>query len=473
MPERTRYAIVGLGGRSRMYVKAVTQTYADQTELVGLCDVNEGRLALCMEEARAKGAEPRAYLAADFDRMLAETRPDCVIVTTKDCHHDEYLCRAMEAGCDAITEKPMTTDEHKCQRILDTQRRTGRKLTVTFNYRYSPPRTQLKDLLMSGVIGDVLSVDFHWMLDVHHGADYFRRWHRNKANSGGLMVHKATHHFDLVNWWLSSVPESVFASGRRVFYTPEQADRYGLTARAERCLDCPEAGRCAFHIDLRANERLKRVYLDAERHDGYFRDRCVFSGQIDIEDSMQLVVRYASGAAMSYSLNAFMPWEGHTVTFNGSRGRIEHKCEETVYINGDGSIPGELVAEGTTIKVFPHWQPAYSVDVWTAEGGHGGGDGLLLEDIFRPDPAGDHYKRAADQRAGAWSILTGIAANRSMEAGRPIRIGELCHDVGLPDYPAMPSPAEPIPMARPTVRAVSPEKAMKLRDEAQAGDGTG
>ena len=66
---------------------------------------------------------------------------------------------------------------------------------------------------MSGVIGDVLSVDFHWMLDTHHGADYFRRWHRNKQNSGGLMVHKATHHFDLVNWWLSSVPERGLCHG--------------------------------------------------------------------------------------------------------------------------------------------------------------------------------------------------------------------------------------------------------------------
>ena len=93
---------------------------------------------------------------------------------------------------------------------------------------------------MSGVIGEVLSLDFHWLLNIHHGADYFRRWHRNKENSGGLMVHKATHHFDLINWWLSSVPESVFAQGHRNFYTPKTADRYGLVNRTERCLTCPE-----------------------------------------------------------------------------------------------------------------------------------------------------------------------------------------------------------------------------------------
>jgi predicted dehydrogenase len=77
--------------------------------------------------------------------------------------------------------------------------RTGRNCRVTFNYRYSPPRTQVKDLLMAGTIGDVLSVDFHWMLNTLHGADYFRRWHSRKEFSNGLMCHKATHHFDLVN----------------------------------------------------------------------------------------------------------------------------------------------------------------------------------------------------------------------------------------------------------------------------------
>ena len=233
---KKRYAQVGVGSRSMMYTEALLQEFTGTSELVALCDSNEGRLQLRADLAREQGVEVKTYLASDFERMLSETRPDVVIVTTKDCTHDEYICRAMELGCDVITEKPMTTDAEKCQRIIDTQRRTGRKCRVTFNYRYSPPRTQIKELLMSGVIGEVLSVDFHWLLDTHHGADYYRRWHRNKANSGGLMVHKATHHFDLVNWWLSAVPVEVFASGSKKIYTPQTADRYGLAQRGERWL---------------------------------------------------------------------------------------------------------------------------------------------------------------------------------------------------------------------------------------------
>jgi len=463
MASKRRYAQVGLGGRASMYKEAAVQTYADTCEMVGFCDNNEGRVRQSVEWARRKGVVVPGYAAEDFGRMVAECKPDCVIVTTKDCFHDLYICQAMELGCDVITEKPLTTDEVKCQRIIDTKARAGRKCTVTFNYRYAPHTTQLKDLLMSGVIGDVLSLDFQWLLDTHHGADYFRRWHRNKENSGGLLVHKATHHFDMINWWLSSVPLSVFAMGQRKFYTPHQADRYGLTNRAERCLDCPESGKCAFHLDLRTTGYLRQMYLENEQYDGYFRDRCVFSNLIDIEDSMQLVVAYESGAKMSYSLNAFMPREGFQVAINGSKGRLEHKCEETVYISGDGTVPGELLAEGTTIKIFPHFREAYSVPVWTGEGGHGGGDPRLLEDIFGTDPPRDKYQRAADQRAGAYSILTGIAANRSLESGRMIRVDDLVKNIGKPDYPPMPSPDEPIPMEKEKAKVVSPETAKRLK----------
>ena len=443
-----RFAQVGLGGRSQMYWHEISKKYSDRCEMVGLCDNNAGRLAMRQDDLKALGVDVKAYAAEEFDRMIEECKPDVVIVTTKDCHHHEYICRAMELGCDAVTEKPMTTDADKCRQILETQKRTGRTCTVTFNYRYAPPRTQLKDMLMSGLIGNVTSVDFHWMLDTRHGADYFRRWHRNKANSGGLMVHKATHHFDLVNWWLSTVPKSVYAVGKRNFYRPETADRYGLTHRSDRCHTCPETVACPFRLKMAANEELKRLYLDHEEHDGYFRDRCVFSPDIDIEDTMNLVVDYRSGATLSYSLHSFMPWEGFTVTFNGTRGRIEHVCQESVYINGDGSVPGELVPEGTRTRVFPHFLPAYELDVWKASGGHGGADPVMLDYIFDPENCPeDKYLRASDHRGGAWSIITGIAANESMETGQRVDVADLLPDVAEPDYPPMPEPFVSIPQA--------------------------
>jgi predicted dehydrogenase len=288
---RRRCAIVGLGSRHEPYQDGIEKTHAAHAQLVALCDNNAGRLELARRRSAANGAPaPPGYTSADFARMLAETKPDTVIVTTNDSAHHDYIVRAMEASCDVITEKPMTTDTAKCRAILDAGRRTGRRCRVTMNYRYSPPRAQVKDILMSGEIGEVLSVDFHWLLNTHHGADHFRRWHSHKKNSGGLLVHKSTHHFDLVNWWLGAVPVSVLATGDRAFYTPAMARRLGLGGPHERCHTCPEKSRCSFALDLGATPGLKSLYLDCENHDGYFRDRCVFRDDIDIEDTMSVIV---------------------------------------------------------------------------------------------------------------------------------------------------------------------------------------
>ncbi len=450
---RRRYAIVGLGARHALYQDAIETTHAGHAELVAVCDSNPGRIELARRRSSRNGAHvPAGYVASDFLMMIRERRPDVVIVTTSDASHHLYLVAAMEAGCDVVTEKPMTTDADKCRQILETQHRTGRRCRVTFNYRYSPPRSQVKELLMSGEIGDVLSVDFHWLLNTHHGADYFRRWHAQKKNSGGLFVHKATHHFDLVNWWLGAMPVSVFATGKRDFYTPEMARRMGLSGPHQRCGTCPEKDRCGFFLDLARTPELKELYLDQEAHDGYWRDACVFRPDIDIEDTLNALVTYDTGATLSYSLNAFNAWEGYVVAFNGTKGRIEHSIVESVYMDGTEMVQGGVAPDGVTIRVIPLRGTGYDIEPWSAEGTHGGGDRLMLEDIFLPEPAPDKYCRAADERAGACSIVVGIAANRSLGTGANVQIAEIVAGLQRPELAPMPSRKDPVPMPeRPTL----------------------
>jgi predicted dehydrogenase len=445
--KRRRYAIVGVGSRYAMYHDAIEKTYREHAELVAFCDLNPGRLKVAQARSGRNGAPvPRAYLHGDFDTMIRETKPDVVIVTTMDSTHDEYLVRAMDAGVDVVTEKPMTTDPVKCQRILDACARTGKHVRVLFNYRYSPPRTQVKDLLMSGAIGEVRSVDFQWLLNTHHGADYFRRWHGEKKNSGGLMIHKATHHFDLVNWWLGAVPRTVTATGKREFYTPEMAKRFGLTSHHERCHTCPEQEKCGFFMSLAADAKLKSLYLDQEHHDGYFRDRCVFHPRIDIEDTMNVIVGYDDNVTLSYSLNAFNAWEGYQIAFNGTLGRLEHSIVEQVYVNGTDTVQGGIADGGVRTRLIPLRGAATQIDPWTGTGSHGGGDKLMLDDLFLPQPPADKYLRAADERAGANSILIGAAANECFKTGQPVAVQKLVSGLGRPDYAPMPSRSGPLPM---------------------------
>jgi predicted dehydrogenase len=426
-----RYAIVGTGSRHAMYREALVEHPIDASnELVALCDDNAFRMELSASRiAGLDGGVVGRYRAAEFDRMVAERRPHVIIVTTPDDLHDAYIVRALNAGCDVITEKPMTIDLARLKRIVDAQHETGRSVTVTFNYRYNPAHTQLKDILASGGIGAITAVDFRWYLDRVHGADYFRRWHREKGRSGGLLVHKATHHFDLVNWWVASRPETVTALGSRRFYVPQTAESLGLGGRGERCRACPVGAACPYRLDLDADPELKSLYLDAEDGDGYVRDRCIFSSEISIEDTMQAQVGYANGVSMNYTLCAYSPWEGYEIVFYGTDGELNHRH---VGVHGIfGGTRHEADDSATTTLLHRHGEPPVQLDVWSGEGDHGGGDPVMLDDLLNPAAPSDPYERRSSHVDGAWSILTGIAANVSMERGQTVRVADLLRDADV------------------------------------------
>src|SRR5690242_9746130 len=218
--------------------------------LVGLADVNRSRMEAHNRWLKAAGHGPvPAYAADDLAALLDRERVDELIVTSVDRTHAGHIVTALEAGCDVLTEKPMTVDAESARRILDAQRRTGRRVSVAFNYRFNPVHEMVRTLLAGGEIGEIGSVHFEWLLDVRHGADYFRRWHRDKANSGGLLVHKSGHHFDLVNWWLGAAPEQVYANGRLFFYG-ENGKRHGYARDYDRAHGSPAAEDDPFALDL-------------------------------------------------------------------------------------------------------------------------------------------------------------------------------------------------------------------------------
>jgi len=423
---KKRYVQVGTGGRARMYYEAIGTTFKDRAEMAAFCDLSPTRMNYANKLLTEKyGAPPaKTYYYTDFDRMLDEMKPDTVIVTSVDRTHHDYIIRSMEKGYNVITEKPMTIDEKKAQAVIDCQKRTGKDLRVTFNYRYAPHHTKMREIIMDGVIGDVFSIHFEWLLNTQHGADYFRRWHRNKLNSGGLLVHKATHHFDLVNFWIGSRPDTVYAMGDLNFYGMKNAEKRGVKNFYYRCYGSEAAKGDPFAIDIEHNESLKALYLDAEADSGYIRDRSVFSEDISIEDTMGVVVRYQNNAIMTYSLNAYMPWEGYNIVFNGSKGRLEVNVIEKSYINAGGEKGDEGALVGKKLTVKPMFGKPYEVPFDEGKGGHGGGDLVMLNDIFG-DPQPDRFKRAASHVDGAYSILTGIAANKSIASGEPVKVKDL------------------------------------------------
>ncbi len=404
--KKRRLAMVGTGHRGTgMWGTSVLESYGDIVEFVGLCDINPGRV-----ETAKKMLGASCPTFTNFEQMIEKTKPETVIVTTVDGTHHTFISKALEMGCDVITEKPLTTNEVKLRQIIEAQRNSKNKIIVAHNYRYPPTQARLKELLMQERIGRLTSVDFHWYLDVYHGADYFRRWHRLRENSGTLLNHKASHHFDLLNWWVDSEPEEVHAFGALEFYGKNHELRH------THCRPCPFKEKCQFFFDMTKDKRLMELYAANEQYDGYTRDGCVWKEDIDIFDKMAVQIRYANKVQVSYSLTTYSPYEGFRVAFNGTKGRLDFWMHEKQ------PWPMENYDE---IHVTDNFGKAEFIKLPRIEADHYGGDPVLKDTIFKNSSVPDPLKRAANVRDGAMAVLIGVAARKSIDSGKPFRIAEL------------------------------------------------
>lgn len=423
--KKLRVVLTGTGVRgTSFWGRRLVEEYPDILEFVGLCDINPGRLEYAKEYMKVD-----CPTFTNFEEMIGTVKPDLVIVTTKDSTHHQFIVKGLDMGCDVLTEKPLTTDEDKCQEILDAEGRSNRNLIVGFNYRWSPYMTKIKELLHDKEVGKVTSVDFHWYLNTYHGASYFRRWHGLRQSGGTLWVHKSTHHFDLLNWWIDSDPVEVVAYGA--------LEHYGSNGpfRGDKCRTCDHKKDCKFYWDITKDQRSMKLYVENEKYDGYIRDNCLFRDEINIYDKMSAQIKYANDVIVNYSLTTYSPFEGWRIAFNGMDGRIE-AWQDIPWMENEGLDQAALHAAEMSqndnknmvynpLVLHKNWEKHQMIQVGYERGGHGGGDSRLQNKIFKDPNAPDPLKHAAGVRDGAMSCLIGIAARKSIESGEPVRIAEL------------------------------------------------
>ncbi len=424
---KKRYAICGVSNRClKMFVKAMVNDFSQQSAIVGLLDADPRRFEICKTNYPVLADVPE-YGPDDFDRMIEQTKPDVIIVTGRDDTHAAYIVGALERDLDVISEKPMATTGADCRRIIDAEAKSKGKVTVAFNYRYNPIHTRIKELVLEGKVGRVTSVDLNWYVDTYHGASYFKRWNRKRQHSGGLSIHKSSHHFDLVNWWIDQTPLEVFAYGALNYFGPEgEANPSKVDGR--HCASCAEKQQCGYF--MRWSSRSKELKIEDDHIDtvlsreanqaytNYRADACIFDSEIDIEDTYSVNVKYDRGALLNYSINFSLPYEGYRLAINGTKGRIESQ-----EYHASGRTPFPVPVQ--TIDYLPLFGSKETIHVVHREGGHGGGDPVLLEDIFLgPDPART-YSILSGAADGAHSVATGEAVWRSVKEKRPIRIAEV------------------------------------------------
>lgn len=403
------YVFVGAGNRALFgFAKPIQEFFSENAKLLAVYDLNHGRAEYMSKQCNG------LTVYDDFGTMIQTEKPDVVIVATIDCFHSIYAIKAMHMGCDVLLEKPMGITAKECFDIMRTEKETGKQVIVAHNLRFSPFTKQIKRLMMDKCIGDVYSIELSCSLTKSkelgaHGASYFRRWNSEMDKSGGLLIHKASHHFDLVNWWLESEAKEVSAVGTLRAYGHENHPNHGSN-----CRNCEQRDLCEFFCELSVDE--KRMYEENQSYDGYSKDRCVFSDEIDIYDTMAVHVKYDNDAILSYTLIANAAYECLKLVINGSCGRLEAYWPE----NG----PDVNKKAKDFIKIYDMNGNLSKIELIRSISPHQGGDMEMFNMLLNHDKQ-DTLNCVASSAEGKNAVIIGDAANISILTKQVVLIKDI------------------------------------------------
>lgn len=425
---KKRYAIVGMSHRAlRLFVDAMLAQYKSATEIVAYVDISQERMDMMN---KAKGTKIPTYTADRYEVMLDEIKPDVVIVASIDSTHHTYVIGALKRDMDVLCEKPLTTDAEKVRDILMAEKKSKGRVTVTFNYRYMPHSTKIRELMAEGRVGRVINLDMSYYLDTYHGSSYFMRWNRRRDMSGGLCTHKCSHHFDLIQWWIDQKPTEVFAYGGRSYYG-KNGPRNPSKKDGRFCPSCDERRACVYYMRWHRDEwrgGISKGHDDdhvsgvqaLSHYANHDARKCIYDSDIDIEDHYNAVIKFDQGAILNYNLNASVPYEGYRLGINGLDGRLE-----TEFLEFRQGVRPPIGIRNGQITVMELFGATDTIEAMTAKGNHFGGDPLMQDEFFNgPDPD-IKVSRMAPLADGALAVLTGIAMRESIDTGKPVKIRDL------------------------------------------------
>jgi len=364
--DKLRMGIIGVGGRGGL---ARHWQESGRAEVVAGCDVSDKQLAEFKEQFGS-----HVFVTKDYRQLLARDGVDAVAITSPDFTHEEYATAALGAGKHVFCEKPLAITTRGCDRILRAWRASGKKLMVGFNMRYMRDIRTMKDIVESGVIGEVKAGDF-----------YYHDWHATRKNTTGLLLQKASHDIDVLHWICGGYATKVVAFGKLMYYGGDKPN--DLT-----CDDCAEWDTC----------------VEAQPK-GHPRPLCAFRKEVDVEDHSMVLMELDNGIQAAYLQCHFTPDYQRNYTFIGTEGRMENLPHEDVVRVWMRDTNAWKSYANRTYTIKPH------------RGGHGGADAVICVDFL--DMVQLDKEPIATALAGRMSVAAGVAASQSLrKGGVPVEI---------------------------------------------------
>ena len=411
--EPVEAVLIGGGMRGRFSYARYAQARPERLRIVALAEPRADWRA----DLAARLGLPAARVFADWREWLAGERlGQAAIVATGDTEHTAPALAALERGCHVLLEKPMAPTPEECVRLVEAAEKAGRLLQVAHVLRYTSFYAQVAEILASGRIGRLLTVDLkehiaHW----HMTHSYVRGKFRNEAIAAPILLAKSCHDLDLLTWLVERPARRVVSFGSLVHYRPEHAPE----GAPERCTGgCPVQAGCPHDAErfyLGADEKLARgwpwvdVSLDPSRQarrraleQGRY-GRCVYRCDNDVPDHQTVSVEFDGGVLATFTLHGHATHETRTIRLSGSEGELRGVLR-------DGVI--EVTRHGAL--------ESQRFDLPASEAGHYGGDEGLLDHFTECVADGGDARTSG--RVSLASHLLGFAAERSRRERRIVEL---------------------------------------------------
>lgn len=396
---RLNMAVIGAGARGLWVLGHEFIRRREDVRVLGFCDPDpslRGKVDWVISDMAEKGT-PLDYdilTTDDYRELLAIDGLDFVLLATPNHLHADYAEAVCEAGLGLLIEKPLAINVRDLNRIVAAERRSGVKVFVGFCMRYNRMFAKAKELIRSGVVGRPRLVSFQDYYALGRG--YFRGRNRFERFSGGLLVEKACHSFDLIAWLLEATPVRVSCFGRLSVFTPREG-------AGETCSRCPLAESCYDYL---------------EKRPGGPEPLCVYNSEKDVDDTDAVLIDYDTGTLASYVECFYSPTVERRFSIVGEEGELMGS-EERGLIEYR-RLGGE------------RWE---RLDIEYNPGGHRGADPLMVTAAIEYFRGEVDEGAAVGSEAGRLAVLTALAAQRSAKEGRVVTIEEVAADETAGAFP--------------------------------------
>lgn len=409
-PARLTFAIAGAGGRGRMFAEWL-RDHLGEGAVVAVADPRPS----AREAVAQMHGIPAEGCFESWQEMLALGRiADVLINTTMDQEHVRSACAAMRAGYHMLLEKPLATTLDAATEIDRVRRETGRIVSVCHSLRYHAAYERVLEILDSGAIGEIVSLDqLEAVEHIHQSHSFVRGNWGNSGRSTFMLLAKSCHDLDIIAALIGRPCVRVSSFGALTHFREEHAP----PGAPEYCVDgCPAADTCPYHaLKIYGAEGGWRSHAG---FDGLTREqtvlrlrespygRCVFRADNDVVDHQVVAMEFEGQVTATFTMTAFTPTGGRFVRIHGTRGYLEAKIDER------------------TIDVWEFWRGNRHsrYEVPEEAGTHGGADGRLIANFISAVTAGDASRVRTDTAESLRTHTIAFAAEQARREGRVVDV---------------------------------------------------